>query len=342
MKAETGELKGRYGEIRLLPESIDDLWHLQHLIAPGDLVFATTLRSVTAITDKIRPEKVEKRPVRLGVRVGHAEFSVHAVRLRISGVIEHGVDAGAHHTFNVDTGHEISVIRYWKQVDFERIDRAVKASVYGVIHILTIEEGEAELFRLRQYGPESVVTITMGSGKGAETNTRQAFFEQVLTSLANITGPVIIAGPGIVKDDFVKFAKSHDSAIASRAVVVESRRIGRGAVQEVIGLGALEKLIGDLQLAREVKIMDEVLLRISKEGPVAYGMQEVADAIDLGAAEQVLITDTLLRDAAVMRLIEKAEGMRSSITVLSGSFEPGERLDALGGIAAVLRYKLQR
>jgi len=340
MKAETGELKGRYGEIRLLPESIDDLWHLQHLIAPGDLVFATTLRSVTAITDKIRPEKVEKRPVRLGVRVERAEFSLHAVRLRISGIIEHGVDAGAHHTFNVDTGHEISVIRYWKQVDFERIDRAVKASVYGVIHILTIEEGEAELFRLRQYGPESVVTITMGSGKGAELDTRQAFFEQVLTSLANITGPFIIAGPGFVKDDFIKFAKSHDSAIASRAVVVESRRIGRGAVQEVIGLGALEKLIGDLQLAREVKIMDEVLLRISKNGPVAYGMREVADAIDLGAAEQVLITDTLLRDAAVMRLIEKAEGMRSSITVLSGSFEPGERLDALGGIAALLRYKM--
>jgi len=340
MKAEAGELKGRYGEIRLLPESIDDLWHLQHLVAPGDLVFATTLRSVESATDKIRPEKVEKRPVRLGIRVEHAEFSVHAVRLRISGVIEHGVDAGAHHTFNVDTGHEISVIRAWKQVDFERIDRAVKASVYGVIHILTIEEGEAELYRLRQYGPESVITITMGSGKGAETDTRQAFFEQVLSSLANITGPVIIAGPGFVKDDFARYLKGKDSALGGRAVVVETRRIGRGAVQDVVGLGAIDKLVGDLQLSREVKLMEEVLMRISKDGAVAYGMREVADAVDYGAAEQVLITDTLLRDAAVMRLIEKAEGVRSSITVLSGSFEPGERLDALGGIAALLRYKM--
>ena len=342
MKAESGELKGSYGEIRLVPESIDDLWHLRHLIEPGDLVFATTLRSVAAVTDKIRPEKVEKRPVRLGIRVERAEFSVHAVRLRISGIIENGVDVGAHHTFNVDTGHEISVIRHWKQVDFERIDRAVKASVYGVIHILTIEEGEAELFRLRQYGPESVVTITMGSGKGAELDTRQAFFGQVLGSLAGITGPVIIAGPGFVKDDFMKFARGRDSAVTDRAVVVETRRIGRGAVQDVIGLGTLEKLIGDLQLAREVKIMDEVLLRISKEGPVAYGMQEVSDAIDFGAVEQVLVTDTRLHDAVITRLIEKAEGMRSKVTVLSGSFEPGERLDALGGIAALLRYKVGR
>jgi protein pelota len=340
MKAESGELKGRYGEIRLFPESIDDLWHLRHLIEPGDLVFATTLRCVTAVTDKIRPEKVEKRPVRLGIRVERAEFSVHAVRLRISGIIEHGVDAGAHHTFNVDTGHEISVIRHWKEIDFERIDRAVKASVYGVIHILTIEEGEAELFRLRQYGPESVVTITMGSGKGAEVNSRQAFFEQVLGSLTGITGPLVIAGPGFIKDDFVKFVKGQDSAVKDRALVIETRRIGRGAVQDVIGQGAIEKLIGDLQLAREVKIMDEFLLRISRNGPVAYGMREVADAIDLGAVEQVLVTDTHLHDAVITRLIERAEGMRAKITVLSGSFEPGERLDALGGIAVLLRYKI--
>ena len=63
MKAEYGELKDRYGEIRLFPESIDDLWHLRHLITTGDLVFATTFRSVDTASDKIRPEKAEKRPV---------------------------------------------------------------------------------------------------------------------------------------------------------------------------------------------------------------------------------------------------------------------------------------
>ena len=150
MKAEYGELKGGYGEIRLFPESIDDLWHLRHLIGEGDLVFATTFRSVDTATDKIRPEKVEKRPVRLGVRIERVEFSEHGIRLRLFGIIEHGADVGEHHTINVETGFEISVIKQWRPVDLERVERAVKASVYGVIHILTIEEGEAELFRLRQ------------------------------------------------------------------------------------------------------------------------------------------------------------------------------------------------
>lgn len=339
MKAEYGEMRNNFGEIRLLPESIDDLWHLQHIIAPGDLVFATTFRSVDAASDKIRPEKVEKRPVRLGVRVDRAEFSLHGVRLRLTGTIEHGVDTGAFHTINVETGYEISVIRQWRQVDLDRIERAVKASVYGVIHILTIEEGEAELFRLRQYGPESVVTITSGSGKGAETESRTGFFDQVLAAVAGVSGPLIIAGPGFIKDDFARYGRSLNSPPVERAIMVETRRIGRGAVQEVIGKGALEKLIDDLQLSREVKVMDEVLHRIARDGAVAYGRREVGEAIGYGAAEQVLIADTLLRDQEIMHLIEKAEGMRASVVVLSSAFEPGERLAALGGIAALLRYR---
>jgi protein pelota len=340
MKAEYGELKGNAGEIRLLPESIDDLWHLQHLIAPGDLVFAMTFRSVESATDKIRPEKVEKRPVRLGIRAEKVEFSEHGVRLRITGVIEFGVDTGAYHTINVETGYEISVIRQWRPIDLERISRAVKSSVFGVIHVLTLEEGEAELFRLRQYGPESAITITAGSGKGGETDTRTGFFEAVLKTLAEISGPLIIAGPGFIKDDFVRYARNKNSAPAERAIVVETRRIGRGAVQDVIGAGTLEKLIGDIQLQREVKLMDEVLLRISLNGAVAYGKKQVETAIEYGAVDEVLLADTLLRDRAIVPLIEKAEQMQATIVVLSTEFEPGERLDALGGIAALLRYKL--
>ena len=171
MKVEFGEIRNNFGEIRLFPESIDDLWHLQHLIAPGDLVFATTFRSMDMATDKLRPEKTEKRPVRLGLRVERREFSEHGIRLRLTGLIEHGVDVGAFHTINIETGYEISVIKQWRPLDLERIERAKNASVYGVIHLLTIEEGEAELFRMRQYGPESCYSLSQrGAGKVQKLN----------------------------------------------------------------------------------------------------------------------------------------------------------------------------
>lgn len=340
MKAEVGDLKRDYGEIRLFPESLDDLWHLEHLISPGDLVFATTLRTVDTVTDKLRPEKVEKRPVRLGIRVERVEFHPYANRLRVGGVIESGVDVSSYHTLNVEPGYEISVVRRWRPFDFERIERAVAATLHNVIHVLTIEEGEAELYRIRQYGPERVTTITAGSGKGAEVDGRTAFFSDALASLKNVTGPVVVAGPGFVKDDFVRFLKTKSPDLGERVVAVETRRIGRGAVQDVIGQGVLERLVGDLQLAREVTRMDEVLKRIGSGGPVAYGKAEVRKSIDYGAAEEVLVSDALIRDEGIARLLENAERINAGVVVLSSEFEPGTRLNALGGIAALLRYPL--
>jgi len=341
MKAEVREMRNQFGEIRLFAETLDDIWHLSHLVEPGDLVFATTFRSVDAATDKLRPEKAEKRPVRLGIRVEKVEFHQHTSRLRIGGVIESGVDVTSHHTLNVEPGFEISVIKRWRSVDCERVRRAVDASAYGVVHVVSVEEGEAQVYRLRQFGPEWVTTITAGSSKGADTGTRQVLFEKTLEAVTAVTGPLVVAGPGFVKDEFAGYMKTRAPEIAERMVVVETRRIGRGAVQEVIGQGILERLLGDLYLAREVGLMDEVLLRVATEGAVAYGIGEVKKAIAYGAAETVLISDNLLRDREVTGVIERAEHVNASVVVLSTEFEPGERLAALGGVAALLRYRIE-
>lgn len=341
MKAEYCEMQRSFGEIRLFPESVDDLWHLSHLVGPGDLVFATTLRTVDSAQDKLRPEKLEKRPVRLGIRVERVELHTFSNRLRISGTIEHGMDSGSYHTFNTEPGYELSVIKRWRPRDLERIDRAVKASIHELVHVLTIEEGEAELFRMRQYGPEGVVTVTMGSGKGGDADTRPAFFARVADQLAELKGPLVIAGPGFIKDDFARFLRSKLPDVAERMLVAETRRIGAGAVQEVIGQGILERIHEDVQLGSEVRAMEELLTRISKDLPAAYGRGEVQKAIEYGAAEEVLVSDSLLRDEGIVHLLDRAELQNARIVVLSTVFEPGKQLEALGGVAALLRYRIQ-
>lgn len=339
MKADIGELQRSFGEIKLFPESSDDLWHLQHLILPGCMVFATTLRSVEGASDKIRPEKQEKRPVRLGIRVEQVEFHEYAVRLRVFGLIESGVDAGSHHTLNLEPGFEISVIRTWHQADLDRISRAVKSATADAVHILAIEEGDAELYRMHSYGPRQVFSLTAGSGKGMECSTRQDMYDAVISVLQPVTGPLVIAGPGFIKEDFAKRLRALQPD-RNLIQVIETRRNGRGAVQEVIGQGILEKLTGDLQLAYEVRYIDELMARIARSDPVAYGEREVIDAVKFGAVETLLVADTGLRNPSVAAVIEEAEDMRAAVVILSTRFEPGQRLENLGGIAALLRYKI--
>jgi protein pelota len=342
MKAEPAEPLRRdgCGEYRLMPESLDDLWHLSHLIAGGNTVYAVTLRTADGPNDKLRAEKPEKRPVRIGVKVEKAEFVPTAGRLRVFGVITYGPDMGQHHTLNIESGYEISVVRAWKSVDLERIERAVSASLHGVVHIAAIEDGEAELYRIRQYGPERVLTLTIGSGKTAELDSRRRLFEELLSHLEKVTGPIVLAGPGFVKEDFLKFAKTASPDTASRMLPSDTRRSGYGAVQEAIGNGVLAKVAEDLQLAREVQVMDEVFLRIGQNGAVAYGYEETKRAIEYGAAETVIVADVKIREPKIAAMTGRAEQLGASVVILSTEFEPGKRLEALGGTAALLRYKI--
>lgn len=341
MKAEYDTLKNSEGEIRLFPESVDDLWHINHLVKDGDLIFADTFRSLDSQTDKTRPEKAEKKPVRLGIRVEKTEFHPDTARLRISGVIEHGPDTGFYHTVNLESGREVSVIKRWSSIERERIERAVAVSTTGIVHVIAIEEGEAQIYRIRQYGPEHVLTITSGGGKREGVDTRTGFFEEINQALSMVTGSIVIAGPGFVKDDYLVYARRTDTDMADRMLAAETRRTGRGAVQEVIGQGILERITQDLQLGREVTLIEELLRRMGGAGPAAYGFREVQTAVQYGAVSDILVIDTRVCEKDTNDLLESADQMRAKITVFSTEFEPGKQLAAIGGIAAILRFPIQ-
>ena len=103
------QLKGRKGEIKLIPENLDDLWHLKFIIEPGDIVFSLTKR-VRESSDKLRSDK-EKVTVRLGIEVEKVEFYKFANRLRITGKIVAGVEDSGYHTINIPVGKELSIIK---------------------------------------------------------------------------------------------------------------------------------------------------------------------------------------------------------------------------------------
>ena len=59
----------KHGEIRLQIQNLDDLWHMDNLVQPGDLVRAMTARREEQKSDKLRPERMEKTRMLLGIHV---------------------------------------------------------------------------------------------------------------------------------------------------------------------------------------------------------------------------------------------------------------------------------
>lgn len=339
-------LKGNEGEIALTPETLDDLWHLKYIIEKGDLVFSVTKRKAEGSTDKLRPEKVEKKTVRLGIRVEDVEFHKFSNRLRVHGTIEHGMDVSSYHTLNIEDGVNLSINKIWKKDQLERVNEAEAAAKRPKVVIVGIEEGDADIGLVRHYGIEIYSHITQSSGKG-EGTLREVFFKMILDQLKHAAAEsetIVVAGPGFTKEDFMKYLRSNEPEMAEGVLTEDTSSIGMSGFQEVLRRGAVDRIMEESRIARESSLMEELLKEIALDGKAAYGPEEVKKALDYGAIETLLVADEMLRlerekgniDSLLMA-VERAQG---KVVVFSTEFEPGQKLHALGGIAALLRYKI--
>ncbi len=340
------ELRFNEGEISLVTESLDDLWHLKYIIEPGDIVYAFTKRRIEGATDKLRPEKADKKTVRLGINVEKVEFHRFANRLRIHGIITDGIDAGAYHTLNIEEGTNLSIVKHWKNDQFERIEEAVIASKRPKVIIATIEEGEACIGVVRQFGIEETSCLRQSLGKG-EGNRRNEFFGELASQLkwaSEKVEAVILAGPGFTKEDFLEFLKARDAELAKKIVLEDTSSIGVSGFQEVLRRGAVDRIMQESRIGREAKLMEELMKEISIDGKAAYGMADVKNAQGFGAIDILLITDELLRTSresnSIDQFLKQVEQSQGKIVVFSTEFEPGKKLESLGGIAALLRFKV--
>ena len=337
-------LRGDEGEIALLPESLDDLWHLQHLISRGDLVFALSHRKVPAIADKARPEKMERKTVRLGVKVEDIEFHMYSNWLRLHGIIKSGMDVGQYHTLNIEIGTDLSIIKYhWRPDLLARIEEAVAESLRPRVVIALVEEGEATIGVLRQFGVQMAAELRQGSGKGSGEDTRSGFLKDVVEAIdktAQDGAEVILAGPGFTKEDVKKAIDSSRPDLAERIAMDDTSSIGRSGFQEVLRRGAVKSVLESSRIAREAKIIEELFREIATDGKAAYGRAEVETAKNYGAIETLLVLDEVARRGSADEIMRDVATARGRVVIFSSEFEPGDRLRSLGGVAALLRFKI--
>ncbi len=334
--------RGKQLEIKLVPESVEDLWHLKYLIEKGDVVFSLTKR-ISESSDKLRSDK-EKVTVRLGVEVEKVEFQKFSNRLRITGRIVAGVEDSGYHTISITPGKELSIIKEWKGEQIKRLREAVESSERPEVVIVTIEEGEAVIGVLKQWGVDEVAEIRKGYAKDSGS-LRNEFFSEVYSALKNIDFEfLVIAGPGFTKDDFAEFIKERDPTMADKIVLSDASSVGVRGFVEVLKRGVIDRIVGEIRVSREAKLLEKLMEEIVKEGLAVYGLEDVKKAYEYGAIDTLLVADEFLveeRDKwdidSFLRDVERTGG---KVVIISTEFEPGKRLTALGGIAALLRFRI--
>ena len=332
-------------EIKLKVQNLNDLWHLYNLVAPGDLIRAFTYRRAEDKSDKLRPERLEKKPMTLGIRVDHLEFTEFSDRVRIQGRIEEGPqDISAHHSLQIGLEDDLTIIKDWKDRDLERIREAVEKTDQPKVTFLSMDEEEALLAQLVDYGVQEVARIqSHRPGKDhPQEETESTYHGEVLAKLKLIElgEKLLVLGPGFAKDNFLKFLRERGEPLPVSIENQNTAHPGMNGIQETMRSGFALKALEGSRVARETKLLEELLERIARSTPCAYGVAEVQRALELGAVELLLMGEDMARTSGGEALLGQTERQRGRVEIFSKHHEAGRKLKGLGEVAAFLRFPI--
>jgi protein pelota len=352
------------GRITLKIEVLDDLWHLYNLVSPGDTVVSRTTRRVKVGADDARKQESVRKPMTLVLKIEDVMFHAFSNRVRLKGIILEGpgdlVNIGSYHTFNVEEGSTLTIIKErWPHFMLERIKEAEKKGQSPVALLVTIEDGVAELFLVADFGIREAVRVrTSISRKRGDQKTYDAtmrdFFSNVGVAIRsqleqNEIAIIIVAGPGFVKDHFSEFLRGMKIKDLPPVSVESLNSIGYPGAKEILFRGAISKAIEGLKLEVETQLIEGLIEHIAKgDGLGAYGDKEVKSAVEYGAVEHLLITDKRLREGDydqrqwMDNLIRNTERTRGQFHIVSTDHPAGDQLQNLGGVAAILRFKIDQ
>jgi len=114
---ERQQVEGGRERVTVVPENVDDLWHLSHVVEPEDRVAGDTERRIQRDDEQLRDTGGEREHIWAELAVEDVEFARFANRLRVGGVIEacsREDQLGHHHTINVEEHDELEIEKRWK------------------------------------------------------------------------------------------------------------------------------------------------------------------------------------------------------------------------------------
>ncbi len=351
------------GVLKVKIEDDEDLWLLNTIVAPGDIVYSLTTREVKP-KGTSRSGKGSKRiPMYLGVRVESTEYEPFTNRLRIRGVIVEGPEdfglKGHHHTLSITIGSELTIVKE-KGIPKYLIEKIMASRrLRENVGIVALDYDEIAFGLVKGYGVKIVFSeATRFPGK-RETSRDVKFKEKLMelaekivkTSIRENVSVLVIASPGFLKDQLVEIVKDivRREHVELKILTAHCSVGGAKGINEVLKSKIMEDVVKMYDIVEKEKLFSELMRRLSvNENTVALGLNEVYNAAKVGAIEYLLVLDGKLKDMVIEEakvfeeILESLEKFSGKMKIYSLHHESGLQLKQLGGIAALLRFPLRK
>jgi protein pelota len=304
----------------------------------------------------------ERKVMNLSLSVENVAFHEFSNRLRIKGTILEGpkeyVSYGSYHTFNIEINHKLTIIKdEWLSQDLRRLKTSSKLSSNFMMLIIAIESGLATVAFSTNYSYNKIATVTKNiPGKRYEQSFRKKFLKDFFEDIKRLietkvenesVNLILICGPGTVKNKLQKYLKeTANENYINKIKVIQASSGTESAIYEALKSNEMAKLKEKAKIFQETKKIENVMAQFGQDPDlVAIGMEEITEAAQRGAIEQLLVADTVIRGASksnklkVEQIINNVEQTGGEVNILNSKHPAGERLIDLGSIVGILRYK---
>lgn len=341
-------LDDRHGVIRVRIDSEDDLWLLSFLLAPGDTIKALTSRDVSLGSEKRRI------PMVLSVKVEYVEFQPFTNRLRIHGIVLEGPDRfgviGSHHTISVGVGSEITITK--SNWDKKLLDEVLKIARAINILLIAVDFDEYAIALLQTQGLKIVESknVSLPISDEMLEEEKKVLVEELARKIVETARrysveAIVIGSPGNLKVEIKEAIEN-----LSRELKIYLDTVANGGyagLQELLHRDVLGSIIRDSAIAKATKIIEEFdKLLVKNINMVAYGVDNVVLATELGAVKKLAIVDEMVSGfdetrQKIEKMLKDVVNKNGDIVIVPSDTPVGQRIKMLGGVIAILRYPLE-
>ncbi|XP_060884923.1 protein pelota homolog [Labrus mixtus] len=361
--------KDNAGQVTLMPEEAEDMWHTYNLLQVGDSLRASTIRKVQteSQTGSVGSSRVRTT---LTLCVETIDFDSQACQLRVKGTnLEENqyVKMGAYHTIELELNRKFTLAKKsWDSVVLDRIEQACDATQKADVAAVVMQEGLANLVLVTPAMTllRAKVELTIPrKRRGSCTQHEKAlerFYEAVMQAILrhinfDVVKCFLVASPGFVRDQFMTYlfkeAVRQDNKVLlenrPKFMVVHSSSGHKYSLKEILSDPTVTSRLSDTKAAGEVKALEDFYKMLQHEPDRAfYGLAHVERATEALAIDTLLISDNLFRHQDVatrsryVRLVDNVRDNGGTVRIFSSLHVSGEQLTQLSGVAAILRFPI--
>ncbi|VVT49062.1 uncharacterized protein SAPINGB_P002085 [Magnusiomyces paraingens] len=357
-----------HGSMVVVPQDADDMWTLYNHIHPGDVVEGTTTRKVIRKSDN----STYRKTIRAVLRVTKTDYDARSASLQIAGTFENEIEdvsPGAAHTLDVQVNRQLKITKdEWNKLEVDDLNDACDMDKRAELGAIIMEDGVAHVCIVTSNMTilKAKVEVSIPKKTAYESSIKkigrahERFFKQLYTVFSqslplDTLKALLIASPAFYATEFKNYlfeeaALKSDKRILrfkDKTVIAHASSGYLQSLKEVMKDPNVVSHLSSAKYGHQLQMLENFYTIMNRDDMRAwYGPKHVAKAVEMGAVDSLMVSDSLFRSDDVaerkeyIAMVEEVKNSGGSVEIFSSLHDAGQQLDDISGIAAILKFPL--